>query len=1187
MRLKKIILHGFKSFADRTVLEFSEGITGIVGPNGCGKSNISDAFRWVMGEQSAKSMRGSKMPDVIFAGTSTRKPLNYAEVTLVLTDVGGSLPIEYEEVAVTRRLHRSGESEYLINRNPVRMRDVQGLFLDSGIGKNSFAIFEQGKIDQVINLNPTERRHIFEEAAGILRFLQRKREAMRKLNQTSENMTRVLDINQEVENQIEVLEQQAEQARLYKENQQELVYLEKAVAVEKWGQITALLKQLDSQQQNSKGGCDDAQVTADLFSKQLIDAKKGLITVEQDFRKKSEEVYQKRSTKTIKDKERQTHAERMKEAELRSQRLQKEQKEIEKRQKKAEVDLEKTQKQQAKTEEQFNLAEERRQVSREALEGLDQELAAVREEHHERQQRRVTLLQEEGRLNGELQQNRARLEGGMEKVNHLAIQKRERTAQLRELKGNAEEKEKERKKSSTAVDRAKQGLTDLDAKLKTIAEKSEAKQGELESSIRELTETEARQKALLRLQEEMEGFSTASKRLLKESQQSQSAIAGMLQGLYEMISPEKGSEELVAAVLRPYGQTLMVKNENDLEAVLAFAKEKKLKDFSLVCLENLTDEKNAPRDILQLLTRVTNSPAASHFLKKVAISENTQSGLSLIQGNHGLEVVTEESTFIDHRGVIFFTTQGENNVFLREAEIKSLGEKLEKKRVSLQKIEQEIAELHKKRSLYDQERLTVDSGLRKEEMRLVEVNFSLQQHKAELAKIEKEQEELGQQESSLSNEVTLLKENIGEQTVQLKKLQKEADEIQRDVVKQEKRLDKGSGAIEEYRSMFQQKDEKFQKIRQERQELHHQLNLLEMQSRQAVEQQERVSKELDGLTAFLEKAQTEGTDVEEDLKEVEQLLGEAEIACRALEDQVARVKKRIAHIEHNIEASQQQAKSDGETLHQLNIKKTQQEALKDNVEKDLNERHQITVEQAKEQVEKLKIPLDEGEKRVRQLRREIDKAGDINMTSIEEFEKHKVRHKFLKEQLDDMSGSKEELLEIIRKLDEESRKMFKTVFEEIRLNFQKNFKILFSGGEADLTFTETDDILEAGIEIIAKPPGKQMRSISLLSGGEKCLTAMALLFAIFEVKSAPFCILDEIDAPLDDSNITRFVNVVKQFINRCQFIIITHNKRTMAITDRMFGVSMQERGVSKLLSMEFSAAEEEEMEIDSVLVEQV
>jgi chromosome segregation protein len=376
--------------------------------------------------------------------------------------------------------------------------------------------------------------------------------------------------------------------------------------------------------------------------------------------------------------------------------------------------------------------------------------------------------------------------------------------------------------------------------------------------------------------------------------------------------------------------------------------------------------------------------------------------------------------------------------------------------------------------------------------------------------------------------------------------------------------------LKEEQERLKEKETHHQGIIEQHQKLIHQLNVLEVQDLESVQQQQRLEEEVEGARAFQKEMQEKLEKDAEYLEEVKKALEEVEEASTDLEHEVADHKHSITEVEATLDAAREEIKQLESKLYEIGIEMTQISGNREGIEADLQERYGLTIDDLREQEITLEMGTEEAEKRIRKLRRLLDDSGDINMASIEEFEELKERYEFLNQQLDDLAVSKQELVEIISRLDVESRKMFEETFEQVRANFRKNFTILFSGGEADLRFTESEDILTAGIDIVAKPPGKQMRNISLLSGGEKCLTAMALLFAIFEVKAAPFCILDEVDAPLDDSNIARFVNVVKQFTDQCQFVIITHNKRTMAICDRLFGVSMQERGVSKLLSIEFN-----------------
>ncbi len=1177
MRLKKIVIHGFKSFADRVVVEFSEGITAIVGPNGCGKSNISDAFRWVMGEQSAKSLRGGKMPDVIFAGTSTRKPMNFAEVTLTLTDIKGDLPVEYDEVAITRRLHRSGESEYLINRNPVRLKDIQSLFLDSGIGKKSFSIFEQGKIDEVINLGPNERRRIFEEAAGILRFLERKREALRKLKQTDENMNRVLDIHKEVEQQIEVLEKQAEQARAYKSNQGELAKLEKAVAVGKWDELAEKIANAMEREVDLKDKIADGQQKLEALGGEIKESKSTLADEEMAFRRQSEEVYQRRSTKTIKLKERQANEERLSEGGSRQGKLKQELEAIlmdrkmhGERAKKAGVEKK-------EVDTTFEALEEVVAGSEEQVKGLESEVTELRDRQQELQQNRVRLLQEETRTHGELQQDKVRVESAEERLEQLGKQKSRLENRVTDLDAAVEEKVQDLEFASVTVDSQKAALEAADGELATIKEESDKGQKEQEALVMKSAESGARLKALKRLQEEMEGFSTGAKALLQAAD-----LKGKVQGLYELIQAKEGGEQLISACMRPYSQTLACATEAHFQEVLRYAADHDLRDFSLVCLEHM----DASSEGSALLERVADSAAARRFLGGISVASDVTAGLTLVKGNAGLEVMTEKGTHIDRRGVLFFTTQGENNLFMREAEIKSLTEELATWHAREQILEKELDALFQKQLDASQRRSIIDREIRQGEMKLVEVNFGLQQAKKEQAAAHTELEGVDEESERLDRDLKRRREQIQLATQQSEELSQRNKSVQEEIGSVEKGLHRQLLMLEERKRDFAVKNAEFRQITERRRELTHEVHLLEVKVSQGEERQEAIQEELDQLATRQESAQSRDSGFEKEMAQVEALLKEAEAAQEKLEKLITDKKQKIESTEEKLQKLQERLAGQMEEGHKVGVRIAERRSVQDAVENDLYERHSLTVDDARALGIELERPLDESEKRMKLLRGEIKRSGDINMTSIEEFERHKVRHQFLNEQLGDLGGSKGELLKVIEDLDGESRRKFTVVFDQIREYFQKNFKILFNGGEADLSFTDSGDILEAGIDIVAKPPGKKMRSISLLSGGEKCMTAMALLFAIFEVKSAPFCMLDEIDAPLDDSNIRRFVDVVQQFTDRSQFIIITHNKRTMSIADRIFGITMQERGVSKLLSMQFSKGEEL-LDEQKVLVEQV
>jgi chromosome segregation protein len=1162
VRLKSIKIIGFKSFADKTILEFQEGITGIVGPNGCGKSNISDAFRWVFGEQSAKSMRGHKMQDVIFAGTTTRKGLNFAEVTITLSDVGGELPIDYEEVAVTRRLHRSGDSEYFINGQVVRLKDVQSLFLDSGVGKDAFSIFEQGKIDQVINFSPLERRYIFEEAAGILRFLQRKREALRKLEQADLNISRVKDIHHEVEKQIIVLEEQAEKARLYKEHKAQLEAFEKALFVAKWDALqekSDLVGQKDEEKRKR-----NALLSAELEALEgiLQEIKLQLLQSEKAFRTKSEDLFRTRSEKEIKSREKQTSHERIKELQSKEKRWQTELESIQEKRKARQSEQITLQKQQRDVEKDVTSLEKMAKAQREKIQLLDSEVSKLREQQQKAQQELMKLIQTENQIETELKQNSVRLENAQEKLAHIEEKQEQQQSQSERLSEQLEEKQEHWRDLSEALNERKEIFLKSEEDLKETLEAIQTAQKELNQLNQEVLERRARQNVLLRLREEMEGFSKGSKRLLQEASNSKSPFYKKIKGLYEYVAPKKGSEMAFAAMLRPYSQTLVVEEKKDFYEVVEFAKKNNLKDFSLFC---------------PALLNLSLDALSSHFVSNSNIVKTLELAWQQLNKTPGMEVWIEEGALIDRHQVLFFISQGENNVFLREAELKSLETELQESETKLIHVQTALDQHYKRKEEIQFKRVEMDKTIRREEMSLAEVNFSLQRLKTDVEKIKYEAKQLSLDKQSLNQTVQQLKALLAELEKRYQEAKAHGQERQKLISSVNSELERENSLFRQQQLDLKEREAAYQKVAEENRRILHALNVIEVKELESQQQEKRLQQEIEDAHQQQQQFKDKGLVVEHDLEEVEKTLGKVSHECAEVEKEIQRKKTVIEKTEAKIIQIRNQLKQSESELSHLAVQRAQIESQGQTLITELQERYQLTLEEVRALGLSIEQSIEQTEKLVRAIRQQMESAGDVNMMSIEEFDKHKTRYEFLNQQIDDLNGSKQELIRIITELDEESRKIFRETFEQISANFKKNFKILFNGGEADLQFTETPDVLEAGIEIIAKPPGKQMRSINLLSGGEKCLTAMALLFAIFEVKSAPFCILDEIDAPLDDSNVERFVNVVKQFIDRCQFIIITHNKRTMAIADRLFGVSMEEKGVSKLLSIEFTGKESPEL----------
>lgn len=1170
MRLKKVEIIGFKSFADKIAIEFYPGITAIVGPNGCGKSNISDAIRWVLGEQSAKSLRGHKMHDIIFAGTATRKPLNFAEVSLIFDEVNGFLPTEYEEVVVTRRLHRNGDSDYFLNKQPVRLKDVQNLFLDSGIGKNSFSVFEQGKIDQVINYTPLERRYIFEEAAGILRFLQRKREALNKLEMADQNLNRVKDIHQEVEKQIVVLEQQAEKAKIFRQNKAQLEKLEKCLLVAKCEHLKKREGEIQAKEATQIDQIEQLREALKTFQETLQKDKAALNECERHYRMQSEQVYKTRSEKEIKSKEKQGQQERLKELLLKEKKWIQDLENLQLKKKMRSGEKSQYLKRQADLEKEIEKLEAIAKAQQEKVQELEVEVSQLRHLQQGLQQNLLKLIKQENQLESEIKQNKVRVEGNLERKNSLEQRRTKLEALSEELSSHAEEKREHVQHLSESIDAQKEHFHELESRIQALQEEIQAHQKELDQAQSEWTESSARHRVLMRLREDQEGFSQSAKKLLQEAKNPQSPCFQKVKPLYECFIPEKGKEGYLAAAMKPYVQTLVVEKSLDLEIVLEYAQKAKMKDFSLICLEQLTTKESSHEiKFLRLTDCVIPNTLSKHFLDGVFLIDDAEIALKWSQENE-TEVIISEDVFVDRHQVFFYAQQSENSVFVREAELKHLEKRIQELDTAKNHLQELLKRNQNLKGQFQNEKSELDKAIRRQEMKFVEANFNLQRCQGDLEKALLEQRQIIHDAQALEKSTAGLLELVSEQQQLYEEAKKLLAEEQQKASSISSELEKQVAGFSQEQRLMQEKNSHFSRVSEENRKLAHQLNVLEVQDQETLQQESHLQDELDANRELQEIIRERGTEFDQDLITVEKTLEEVVKACEEAEQKVMSHKNAIADLEKKNHHEIYRLKDLEQDLNQIQNQLAQNNAQQNHLENELDERFALTLEQAKIQGFVLDKTQDQTEKNIRQLRQEIDSAKDINMTSIEEFEKHKARYEFLHQQMTDMNVSRDELIQIITQLDAESRKIFKETFFKISENFKKNFKILFNGGEADLQFTENQDVLEAGIEIIAKPPGKQMRSINLLSGGEKCLTAMALLFAIFEVKSAPFCILDEIDAPLDDSNVERFVNVVKQFIDRCQFIIITHNKRTMAIADVLYGVSMEEKGVSKLLSMQFN-----------------
>jgi chromosome segregation protein len=1143
MRLKKLTICGFKSFAEKVVLDFDCEIVGIVGPNGCGKSNIVDAFRWVMGEQSAKSLRGDKMHDVLFAGTDHRKPLNYAEVSVWLTDINGELPLPYSEITITRRLHRNGESEYFINKELTRLKDIQALFLGTGIGKNAFSIFEQGKLDQLIHLSPLERRAIFDEAAGTSRFLQRKKETVRKLESVSENHTRVHDIHAEIEQQLRQLKKQAIHAKSYQENKALLEELERKVLIFRRQNLVKQVEGLQCRHQ-----LFEQEITA--HQREVDHSEKAFEKVKQ--RVLAEEMVAKQALKELNNCETKT---RVLEVAITQQKhrlleFKKRQDDVQHHIEKLKIETEQYQNElvqralcvQKAGEEQERLLNDLAQ-KKELYAELDMELNNLREEVKQAQTKHVSLLRQEGQLNNQLHEKTFRYEACLTRLQILTALENTHESTCHAINQQIDLQRMKVSELSAQIDGDKAALKLAESELHTLRTTYSQMELDGQALARKITEEKSHHRALMGLQEDMEGFSFAAKMLLQETKNPKSPLYGKIIPLFEYLLAKEGHEEVLASAMRPYMETLVVSSEEDLQQLLDFASQKQLSDFSVI-VKNHCQQEDHPK-MGSLAEYCLQNPVSYHFTKHFTLTEN--------------------KNFYDSLGVYFQVGTGKkwNNPFQRHAELTSLSENIAVLQQKWERYQANQSNLNKQLQQVEKARTERSEIYRKKEMDLIQENFKLQQSLGDAEKLKREIASVGKEKAELAKihgeekAITLLKENLQSIKQEMAHLLAALQKNETLLLSRQDCFKDHAQALRTAEGLFHEGKANWLLATQE-------LQILKVKQEQNGALQVKLQKDIEQMKAQVESIFQSLSQQESELDRSQKLLMDLQTTVSQHDHQLEETKKLEKETEKEWLQKRKTLSSIEKEFHELTLSLSQEKALLQGVDAELLERYGAVVNHDTQPVE---INLENVLEEIKRLRLALEGSGAVNMTAIEEFQKTQERFDYLDQHLKDLEEAKKDLEGMIKTLDQESRKLFKQTFQKIRENFQKNFAILFTGGSADLTFTESVDILEAGIEIVAKPPGKQMRAISLLSGGEKCLTALALLFSIFEVCPAPFCILDEVDAPLDDTNIDRFTTVLKQYIKKTQFIIVTHNKKTMSKADLLIGVSMEEKGVSKLLSL--------------------
>jgi chromosome segregation protein len=1233
MYLQSLELFGFKSFAPKTRLEFHRGVTAVVGPNGCGKSNVLDAMRWVLGEQSAKALRGGEMSDVIFSGTDSRAAVGMAEVSMTFAECEEQLGLDWHEVTITRRVFRDGGSEYFLNKTPCRLKDIHQLFMDTGIGRSAYSIMEQGKIDMILSSRPEDRRAIFEEAAGITKYKAQKKEALRKLEATEANLLRLSDIIKEVKRQIGSLQRQAGKARRYQGLISDLKMLETHAAKRQFD--------LFAEQQEST-------------SAELVRLADRQTECQQEIEARESEVAVQRAA--LDEMEQRLNSARQALGDLKTRISNHENRVIYNEERAAEFTqlVERYQADVAGAEEKFRVAETQLHDTDVELEQITTMLAGELRIMEEKQAATAALTaqrQEVERTIAGAVNEAARIESRISslrgQVSSVSQQRDGAEARLSILSGELDQLTFA---FAQFTDRLRDTQAELDRAI-TDGELRAAQVGEAEAQLREsqfhlseidrelrdsqraLAERESKVEVLHNLIEAGEGLSEGTQAVLRGLDNPdffKPAVAGALAQLIEV---EPQHVRAVEAALNGHLQAVVMKDAMVGEAIIRTLTAQQLGRATLALRELLPHSAPlpaAPLAGLQPLRTLVQSaddlkPLLDALLGDTYLATTLEEAV-LLRRTHPASFVTPDGELVTAEGLLIGGKAGgvANSLLDRKNQMHAL-------ELEAATIRQQVE--HATQARQDMALQIETAQARLEEAREEKQNVALQVStlRNQLAMVERETRETERKQQNLEGErassearhreaadrMETLDAEITGQLEQLEALQSRRAEAANELEVLRSREGELTGELNELRV-------KVATERQRHSSLHHQRAPMEARLAELLELIEQRQQDIVAYQQRAEATVAENAEIVANLERLREQVGEGEAAVATLLEERSGLAAATEEIANNLRVLRHQLSEAHVQRSRLEVKGTQLEMKLSALNEHIQKRYQIDLASFERDLHGLRVAIREQIKRraraqagetsdtesgevtaarneepeevleeatpiaedafaidwdriemiVRELDQRIDSMGPVNLDAIQEYDELEERHNFLEKQNTDLTNSKAELLETITKINGTTKSLFAETFEKIRVNFSEMFVELFGGGKANLVLLDEADPLECGIDIIARPPGKQLQSISLLSGGEKTMTAVALLFSIYMVKPSPFCVLDEMDAPLDESNINRFVKILDRFVGQSQFVVISHNKRTIARADALYGVTMEEHGVSKLVGVKFSKRDE-------------
>ena len=1179
MYLKRLEMQGFKSFADKTVLEFMPGITTVIGPNGSGKSNISDSIRWVLGEQSIKSLRGTKSEDIIFAGTQNRKSLGFAEASIVIDNTDGKLPIEFAEVVVTRRIFRNGESGYFINKAPCRLKDIQELFMDTGIGKDGYSIIGQGKIDDILSNKSEDRRNIFEEAAGIVKYRARKTESEKKLEQTKLNLLRINDILAEIEANIGPLKNQAEKAKKYLSLREELKSIEIGLFIYNIDtykvKIEELVKDIDII--NSQKEDEESRLSV------LQNLKENLKTELEEIISKIEETQNLgfESEKKIEQINSDINVQKTK---------------IENNNQNSDTYLKEIEELKKRNAEILEEKENRINKKDNLLANREKFVLELEEKENKLQELTSKLSKEEVEIEEKKKQVEKNTEAKYEnreaintlEVNNENLNKRSKTVknEIQETISKLDEKRMLKSDLLKTFNEKESKRNECQKRLEDIKVKREeanAKITEFDNKINNLTQEyrikDSKQKFLQEMEKEKEGYSRAVKSVLTQCEVDSNLNKGVRGVLASLITVPEEYQLAVETVLGQTLQNIVTETEEDAKKLIEYLRKNNLGRASFLPITSVKGKNldklitNGTQGVIGVASKLIKTDKKyeeiiSNLLGKTVIVNDMDTAIVIAKQNkYSFRIVTLKGDIINPSGAISggSTTQKTNSIIGRTAQIKQLEKEIEKIQKEIEKITKEKEDYENSIESLLEEITSIEASSREteieyatEEQRLESIEETISSLETKLDKLKTETNEIvesidknkeekaviEQKNLELEQEITILNTAIQNFAEKNKENQKYIDDLNFDITNLKisvSSFDESSNSLEEILSRIENElQTNMSKIENKKQ-----------QSKNLKVENEELTKTIEELKQNIEQIKIEVSTSSETAQKLKQEKSNKNMAITKAETEIEEKYKIIEEIKNQ--------------ANKLEVKKSKLDVELEQIINKMWEDYEITPNTAGE----FKKPNNVAEttKEVKHLRDEIKNLGSINIDSIEEYKQTKERYDYMCEQRLDLENASSKLKKVIQDMTKIMKEQFEKQFNIINKNFGEVFKELFGGGKAELKLTDETDILNCGIEIEVQPPGKKLQNMMLLSGGERAFTAIALLFSILRINPAPFCVLDEIEAALDDVNVYKFADYLKKFTGETQFLVITHRKGTMEAADTVYGITIEESVISNLLSM--------------------